>query len=231
MLGPRSLSLSQLRAGSSTSDSPPAVHSLSPPPAFRAVVPVQLGPELQPTGPRVSATCYGPSLLSPPHAAGPSPAHPIRRPRAYGVLLNFARVTLTWERATSASRCRHGPQILAPVFAYCGPRLPYSGSGGGASGDLPMGRGGAGACPGGGARACPGGGAPGPSRTSLVLPERSAVAIATCGRWMPKVEIFVGQVWPLVTLAAVAVEAVEGDHSPTSLLSDLEQVRKIFLFF
>lgn len=185
MLGPRSLSLSQLRAGSSTSDSPPAVHFLSPPPSFRAVVTVQLGPELQPTGPRVSATCSGPSLFSPPHAAGPSPAHQIRSPRDYGVLLNFARVTLTWERATSASRYRHGPQILAPVFAYCGPRLPYSGSGGGASGDLPMGRGGAGACP--------GGGAPGPSRTSLVLPERSAVAIATCGRWMPKVDILLAE--------------------------------------
>lgn len=82
MRGPWSLSLSQLRAGSSLSDCPPAVHPLSPRPtptsAFRAVVPAQLGPDLQPTGLRVSATCSGLSTPSPRRWTLAHP-NPIRR--------------------------------------------------------------------------------------------------------------------------------------------------------
>lgn len=59
-------------------------------------------------------------------------------------------------------------------LAHCRPRPPYSDSGGGASGDLPMGRG--------GARVCTGGGSAGPPSTSLRIQECSSVAIATCGR-------------------------------------------------
>lgn len=59
----------------------------------------------------------------PPDLEGPGPAgapghHPAWRSRV---------------RAASAPSRGRGPQIRAPVSAYCRPRLPYSGSGGGAS--------------------------------------------------------------------------------------------------
>lgn len=114
-------------------------------------MPAQQGPELQPTGPRVSATCSSPSL--PPRPTPPSPRLPTQfGPQALGAL--GLPPGDTHLGAASGSRCCRGPQPLAPDSALRRPRPPYSGFGGGASGEWPIGRG----CPG----ACLGGGASGP---------------------------------------------------------------------
>lgn len=172
MRGPWSLRLSQLRAGSSISDCPPAVHPLSPRPtptsAFRAVVPVQLGP-----GPSANWAKGLSHLLRPvnplPSARLWTLAHPDPIRRALGLRDAPGHQPPAWHsrvRAASAPSRGRGPQIRAPVSAHCRPRLPYSGSGGGASetyqwGEAVWGR------------------APGLPHKVLGLPKRSVVAIAT----------------------------------------------------